>query len=56
LAEFETVFCKAKCATKRAVALDQPNPFAGASYDISIWGLQKIRRAALYKIYKFCYI
>jgi hypothetical protein len=29
LAEFEAVFCKAKCATKRDVALDPPNPFAG---------------------------
>jgi len=34
LAEFEAVFCKAKCATKRDVALDPPNPFAGNAKEL----------------------
>src|SRR3989344_5515997 len=33
-AEFEAVFCKAKCATKRDVALDPPNPFAGNAKEL----------------------
>jgi hypothetical protein len=33
-AEFEAVFCKAKCATKRDVALDPPNPFAGNTKEL----------------------
>ena len=28
-AGFEAVFCKAKCATRKDVVLDPPNPFAG---------------------------
>lgn len=28
------VFCKAKCATKRDVALDQPNLFAGNAKEL----------------------
>ena len=33
-AEFEAVLCKAKCATKRDVALDPPNPFAGNAKEL----------------------
>jgi len=33
-AEFEAVFCKAKCATKEDVALDPPNPFAGNAKEL----------------------
>jgi hypothetical protein len=33
-AEFEAVFCKAKCATEIDVALDPPHPFAGNAKEL----------------------
>ena len=33
-AEFEAVFYKAKCVTKRDVALDPPNPFVGNAKEL----------------------
>ena len=34
VAEFEAMFCKAKCATIRDVVLDTPNPFAGNAKEL----------------------
>ena len=47
-AEFETVFCKAKCATERDVALDPPNPFAGNA--------KELPKDSFTKLFKLCII